>query len=489
MKAFTKKAQPNGDTLYDHLTSLLLQINKDKPEDALAALEQLSVKVKKSYLTAPSFKELPQSPYDSETKAKTLKAVNDTLALFRSIPTITEEDKAAVEASLRALAAAGEDEEDGGKATAAALLPAVMKGAKVANLLGHNNLLQKAGVDMGREEAFSITMSIQRLTQSNKDIQFIRFFGKVFGTGRDYYIVETKLPAPATKEKEDPITKKEPRGTGANEHVYFVTNDLTGNWEALPDVLPEQIITAKSMRRFFTGDLHSPVLGYPRFPWPEASYLRAQIARIATCTVISPKGMFSFEEPEEEDQQAELKEDAEFEPLGVEELKEAENWVHHRAHIYKQGRCKKWEPPEADGEEEEEPAGEEEEQEEEEEVAMLSGLDAEAEAPFQKWQFKANGVATHAIASVKSNQWPGAYAVAKGKNLCNIYLGWGQEFLNSVYTPPALPAVAAEYKSTFNPEEAEEDETDPMQEMMDPLPPKDLEEEGEGDEGDEGDDN
>lgn len=267
--------------------------------------------------------------------------------------------------------------------------------------------------------------------------------------------------------------------------MYYVTNSLEGEWEQLPDVLPEHIITSKSMRRFFTGNLRAPVLGYPRFPWPEASYLRAQIARIAAHTVISPKGLFAFEEPEEEEDLPELKEDEEFEALSAEDLKEAENWVHHRAHIYKQGRCKKWEPPEGEEEEEEDPAEEEEEQEEEEEVPMLTGLDAE-EGAFQMWKFSQAG-GQHAVASVTSCVWPGAVTVAKGKAFCNMYLGWGQEYLQAVYTPPPLPPVAAEYVSSFNAEEAEEDETDPMVEQMDPLPPKDLDEEGEGDEGDDDD--
>jgi hypothetical protein len=34
------------------------------------------------------------------------------------------------------------------------------------------------------------------------------------------------------------------------------------------------------------------VLGFPRFPWPEAAYLRAQIARITSACTICPKGVF-----------------------------------------------------------------------------------------------------------------------------------------------------------------------------------------------------
>lgn len=54
------------------------------------------------------------------------------------------------------------------------------------------------------------------------------------------------------------------------------------------------------MRRFFTGDLKAPVLGFPRFPWGEAAYLRTQISRITQSTVLIPRGMFNMEEEAEE---------------------------------------------------------------------------------------------------------------------------------------------------------------------------------------------
>jgi radial spoke head protein 4A len=193
-----------------------------------------------------------------------------------------------------------------------------------------------------------------------------------------------------------------------------------------------------------------------------------------------------MEEPEEEGEPEIMKEDPEFEAPSAEDLGTPEGWCHHRAHLLKMGRCKKWEPPEAEeGEEEEPPAEEEEEEEEEEPIPMLNGLDSdESKIVTPLWKI-ANTGGQHGVISVQSMSWPGAVTVCKGKNFCNIYIGYGQKFLNGVFSPPPLPAVATEYTSGFNPEEAEEGEEDPMVEQMDLPPPKDADEgaDGEGDDG------
>ena len=102
------------------------------------------------------------------------------------------------------------------------------------------------------------------------------------------------------------------------------------------------------------------------------------------------------------------------------------------------------------------------------------------------WKFS-GGSGAFGTTSVKSIAWPGAVAVAKGAAFANFYAGWAQKFTGSIHQRPALPPVAGEYKSNFNPEEAEEDETDPTLEQTDPPPPKAAggDDDGEGDEGDE----
>ena len=47
---------------------------------------------------------------------------------------------------------------------------------------------------------------------------------------------------------------------------------------------------------------------------------------------------------------------------------------------------------------------------------------------------------------MKSNQWPGAYAISNGKIFENIYIGWGQKYLaNGCYSPAFPPQSFDEY--------------------------------------------
>jgi radial spoke head protein 4A len=204
---------------------------------------------------------------------------------------------------------------------------------------------------------------------------------------------------------------------------------------------------------------------------------------------------------DEEDVPEFIQENEEFEALDAESLKEAENWCHHVAHLLKQGRTAAWAPPEGEEEEEEEEEGAEEEAEPEEAQPMLTGLDTDAlpakgdeeeeedeETKFKLWRFAAFPEDTqHKVSAAFSLNWPGAVAVAQGSRFANVYVGWGQKFLQEVYSPPPPPVVMKEYVSAFNPEEAEEGETDPMIEQVDPQPPK-ADEDNEGDEGDNDDD-
>lgn len=78
-------------------------------------------------------------------------------------------------------------------------------------------------------------------------------------------------------------------------------------WVRLPPVTPQQIIVSQKITRFFTGNLEAPVslklachltvqvVTSPAFPGVEKNLLRAQIARIAAATYVSPKGYYALE--------------------------------------------------------------------------------------------------------------------------------------------------------------------------------------------------
>jgi radial spoke head protein 4A len=61
------------------------------------------------------------------------------------------------------------------------------------------------------------------------------------------------------------------------------------------------ITAARKITKFFTGDLEADVVSYPPFPGKEKHLLRAQIARIAASTIVSPKGFYMLEEEADQD--------------------------------------------------------------------------------------------------------------------------------------------------------------------------------------------
>ena len=174
----------------------------------------------------------------------------------------------------------------------------------------------------------------------------LRFWGKIFGTQKNYYVAEAEQnaeeeadddegneeateaedakedddeegegeedPLPKSTYKPPPTVPKEERGTGVNKYTYYVCNyrKLTlivrpwkcshpsfpagAPWVKLPIALPAHIAQARQIKFFFTGDLNKPIHAFPAYPGTEKNYLRAQIARISATTHVSPAGKFKF---------------------------------------------------------------------------------------------------------------------------------------------------------------------------------------------------
>jgi radial spoke head protein 4/6 len=110
----------------------------------------------------------------------------------------------------------------------------------------------------------------------------------------------------------------------------------------LPNVRPEQIAAARTLKRLLTGSLAARVSTYPPFPWDEAVFLRAQIARIAAATVLAPAGWLTAEE--DDAGKSTLVAAEEIEPMGLPDGEPEEwlaNWVHRWAAPCSQhGSCK-----------------------------------------------------------------------------------------------------------------------------------------------------
>lgn len=197
--------------------------------------------------------------------------------------------------------------------------------------------------------SFRIWLSLKQLVDKGH-FEKLRFWGKILGTEKNYYIAEAEQnadeeadgddeegaeegqgnedgkddedeeeegeddPLPKSTYKPPPTVPKEERGTGVNKYSYYVCNyrkysissiEKTNNkkiniilagapWVKLPIVLPAQIAQARQIKHFFTGDLTRQINCYPAYPGTEKNYLRAQIARISATTHVAPAGKFKF---------------------------------------------------------------------------------------------------------------------------------------------------------------------------------------------------
>ncbi|KAI5608400.1 radial spoke head protein 4-like A [Silurus asotus] len=451
-KAFLlKESTKTNLNLYDHLVRLLIRVMNERPENAVDVIEDLSHEVKRSML---------------QEKQSTLKDARDAT----SAELLAEQQ--------RALFSRGDEGDHDEIET------------PLPNVTELTYFLEQIGVSLGREEMQRILLALKQLVDM-QPLERCRFWGKILGIEGNYIVAEVEVrdgedeeeeevETMHAKEKEgeaqeedelDPFPKssfkppttipKEPRRTGTNKFTYFVCREPGLPWVRLPDVTPAQITVARKIRKLFTGRLDAPIVSYPPFPGNEANYLRAQIARISAGTQVSPLGFYQFreEEGEEEEEGARdsVEENPDFEGMPMQEMAESMSaWVHHIQHILLQGRCawvnlaeKTEDLLEEDMDEEEK---EEEPDEPEPEVGppLLTPLSEDAEVnntiPWST-RISSNLISQYAIAFVRSNLWPGAYAYVCGKKFENIYIGWGLKFLGEGFNPALPPSPQPEYPS------------------------------------------
>ena len=192
------------------------------------------------------------------------------------------------------------------------------------------------GFSFGHKESLLITNSLRNLS-SKLSSGYLSFFGKIFcSPGKDYYIAEgVDVEAPGT-EFPDPDFEKR-REDGVNRNVYYVTQDLCGEWKELPDVTPSMIKAAREVKYIFRGDLEGGICVTPEFKWQEKYLLRCQIARIYHGAKLVPSiNHYTIEDPE-----------SPFKPLTPSEkpkkfthqiLSDLRYWIHYPPGILKNGR-------------------------------------------------------------------------------------------------------------------------------------------------------
>ena len=191
------------------------------------------------------------------------------------------------------------------------------------------------GINFSDKELLLLNKSITRLatvlTTGN-----ITFFGKIYGTEKDYYIVEaTEIDPPENFNYDNDMEKR--KEDGVNKNVFYVANDLLEKWVELPDVKPSQIRASRLIKYTFTGNLENKICSNPTFNGQEKHFLRCIIARIYHGTKLVPSiNHYTIEDPE-----------SPFKPLAPAEkpkqlkyydLINMENWIHYPPGILKCGR-------------------------------------------------------------------------------------------------------------------------------------------------------
>lgn len=67
----------------------------------------------------------------------------------------------------------------------------------------------------------------------------------------------------------------EPRGSGINKNVYWVANCPLSEWTMLPDLKPQDIKNARTIKHTFSGEIDAKIYTNPFFFETEKTYLRA----------------------------------------------------------------------------------------------------------------------------------------------------------------------------------------------------------------------
>lgn len=283
---------------------------------------------------------------------------------------------------------------------------------------------------------------------------------------------ERPLPAPLahTLYKAPKDIPAEPSGTGVNRTAYFVCNRLGDAWTELPPVTPQQLVAARQIRKYMTGDLNAKLWSYPVFPGTERNYLRATIARITAATYVSPVGYYRIGAGNDEEEEDDVDEegadndkpttvDPGYEPVPAMDLLNVHSWVHHRCHILPQGRVNWFNPKDLEDVDEE--AEEEEEDDDGEEGDEKEGEPVPEEGPhlltpciedttnerIAMWTTKMTQRfnPSNAIVVVRSNLWPGAFSFSVERVHDNLYIGWGTKFVTRNYSPMPIPPIEEEY--------------------------------------------
>ncbi|CAD7922850.1 unnamed protein product [Amoebophrya sp. A25] len=389
-----------GATLYKHLCELLgTCIDKNDPS-ALALLEQCSMELKFGRFRPASGPEVK----------KHIVPHPDLLAA-----------KNAHSAKLRTLVTAGEDD---------------------GHFMAQCATMRMAGLGFSKQESYQIKLRIGEISRK-AGVNSVRFWGKILGTEKDYIVYEATISGEGVGSD-----KYEARGLGANKHCYFVQNEPMGELTQLPEVTADEIRRSRLVQKYFSGDLNKDIVACPWFGGKEISLLRAQIARIGHSCTLHVGGYYAIDE-----ETGKLALAEEFAMPGGEELAGQGTWVHCSDYILENGKTSYPDPESI--EDEEAKAALDAEMEACPVIPLLTPIQADLEQDEEgnslAWTIKQVGdkssysfndvTKQYTVTVVQSKRWPGAFTIAQGSSVYNVYIGYGVK--KETKLPVLVPFVGA----------------------------------------------
>ncbi|OMJ69194.1 hypothetical protein SteCoe_33151 [Stentor coeruleus] len=438
-----------GKSLMDHLQELFSQLIYDNPRCPLSSLELYSQDIKKH-----GFSYLHSSTANHGELADILKWANLEQKLIDR-PKEENDEGVLVEVTPEALPA-------------------------ISDIMEDRQLLRWAGIDLGEEECWRLRQALKKLVKE-KSAKDIRFWGKIYGTEKDYYVVEGQGEAGEEEERPPDFEKK---GEGVNQFTYWVTDSAFNNWNELPDVTPAQLKVARKIRKLFTGNLNAPVVSNPHFPGKEKELLRAQIARITHGTMLEPKGLHKLVE----DNPNEIENEEEPVYLTTTQLKDQNNWLHALPGILKCGRIVHMDPEVPDDADIDIEILKAQQIEKDPFEMRLKPIVKDAEVPtlgkgwVQRYvndpqeyieKVPKKGTCTFAVNVMRSLWWPGVIIVQQNEKWLHFYMGNGLKVeIERIYPiyPPVIkdePVDRQEFAEPYpetKPEEPKEEKEEDVAE-------------------------
>lgn len=179
---FLQQRSASGDSLFDHISKVIAKVVDERPQNVVDHFELFSERVRLE--TFEMNENLLAEAYQEPSRlAIALKSLPKFIERSQQSVIVTDKEEAdeAVEETEDEAVEQDEDEEISGEPPKASLW----------ELQFHWNML---GIGLKSEEIFALACSMDRLKE-NPDIGSGRFWGKILGLKRDYYIVESTLTA------------------------------------------------------------------------------------------------------------------------------------------------------------------------------------------------------------------------------------------------------------------------------------------------------